>query len=199
VSAGRSSGSSLLEAVVILTLVTLVTGVGVPPLLRAHRSMVLGTAAHHLVSAVRSSRWMSITSGTGHGLHFQRRATGWVWFVVRDGNANGVRIAEVRDGVDPTLSGPHRLAAPAVGIDFGFASGGPFPRVPPASGLLSADEDPIRIGSRDLLAFGPDGGANSGTIYLSDGEREMMAVVIYGVTARLRVRRWRAAAGAWVG
>jgi len=118
---------------------------------------------------------------------------------VRDGNANGLRIADVRDGLDPTVSGPHRLAAAAVGVDFGFAADGPFPRVPPATGMLSADEDPIRIGSTDLLAFGPDGGANSGTIYLSDGGREMMAVVIYGVTARLRVRRWRPAAGAWVG
>lgn len=187
----------MLEAVAILTLVTLVTSVGIPPLLRVKRAITLSTAARQLVTAVRNVRWLSVTSGEGHGLRFERSGDGWVWYVVRDGNGNGLRQSEVGSGTDPTLSGPHRLASSAGGVDFGFASGGPFPRVPPASGSLSDDGDPIRIGSSDLLAFGADGGANSGTIYLSDGQSEMFALVIYGVTARLRLRRWRAVARRW--
>ena len=50
-------------------------------------------------------------------------------------------------------------------------------------------DDPIRIGSTDLLSFGPLGTATSGTLFLTDRHTRLYAVVLYGRTAKIRV--WR--------
>src|SRR6185295_14772541 len=92
-----------------------------------------------------------------------------MWYEVRDDNGNGLRVAEVKKGVDATLSGPHRLEDSVERVTLGFPPIGSIPKIPPDSGTIAGLEDPIRIGSTDLLTFSPLGTASSGTLYVTDG------------------------------
>ena len=104
---------------------------------------------------------------------------------------------EVESGIDPTLSGPHRIEHVASGITFGFPRGGPIPDVPPAQGWINDLDDPIRIGNTSLLAFGPLGTSNSGTLFVTDGSHRLYAVVIYGQTGKVRIMRYATEARRW--
>src|SRR6185295_16708703 len=120
-----------------------------------------------------------------------------MWYEVRDDNGNGLRVAEVKKGVDATLSGPHRLEDSVERVTLGFPPIGSIPKIPPDSGTIAGLEDPIRIGSTDLLTFSPLGTASSGTLYVTDGRNALYAIVLYGKTARLRVWRFDAWRRKW--
>jgi hypothetical protein len=131
-------------------------------------------------------------------LIFSRDGRGWSWYEVEDGNGNGLRTREIRRGTDRTLSGPHRMEDHDSRIKLGFPPGGPFPKIPPGTGWIDGTDDPIRFGRSDLVSFTPLGTGSSGTLYVTDGARQLLGVVLFGPTCRVRVwrfdweeRRWR--------
>jgi hypothetical protein len=159
---------------------------------------VTAAAVREFVAELDALRWKSIATGAGHGMSFRKQPDGWAWFAVRDGNGNGIRTAEIRDGRDPVLSGPHGIGFGS-GVRFGFPPAIVPPAIPPRSGRIDRLDDPIRFGASDLIAFSPRGSASSGTLYLTDGARELYGVVLFGVTGRVRVARYDAATGRWAG
>jgi hypothetical protein len=196
VSAGRT-GLCLSEAVVALAVGSLAALAVVPALERRLGAARAAAGAAHLVTTLQGLRFKSVASGTAYGLLFGRDAAGWRWHVVRDGNANGLRAAEVHAGTDPIVSGPHRLDDVASGTRLGFPPGASIPELPPGTGRLQAPDDPIKIGQTEILAFTPLGSSSSGTLYVTDGRRELYAVVLFGRTVRLRVWRYDAQARQW--
>jgi len=194
----RVRGFSLLEMLVVLVVVALVSAAAVPAVGRMRRAALTAAGARHLAVTLHALRWKSVAEGMAHGMYFAADGSGWSWFVVRDGNGNGLRTAEVLGGTDPTLSGPHRTEDVASGVRLGFPPGGPFPRIPPANGWIDDHDDPIRIGNTSLLSFGPLGTASSGTFYLTDGRERLYAIVLYGKTARVRVWRYEPGSGRWI-
>jgi hypothetical protein len=142
-------------------------------------------------------RAKSIARARAHGLSFQRDALGWHWYEVRDDNGNGLRAAELKKGIDATLSGPHRLEDSVERVTLGFPPLGSIPKVPPGSGTISGLDDPVRLGTTDLLAFSPLGTASTGTLYVTDGGSGLFAIVLYGKTTRLRVWRFDRWSGTW--
>jgi len=190
-------GSSLIELAAGLAILALLAGVVWPKLGELRRSALAAAGARHLAASLHGLRWRAVAGGRAEGMLFARDAAGWSWQRVRDGNGNGLSTAEVEAGVDPTLSGPHRLEEVARGVTLGFPPGGPFPRIPPATGWITGLDDPIRIGNSELLSFGPLGTSSSGTLYLTDTRRRLYAVVLYGQTARVRVWRYDAEAAQW--
>ena len=133
-----------------------------------------------------------------HGLFFEELEGGWAWFVVRDGNGNGLRTSEVRSGTDETLSGPHRLEDHMPGVGLGFPAGCSIPGIPPRRGIIEDLADPVKFGRSNLISFSPLGSSSSGTLYVSDRSHKLYGVVLFGPTARVRVwrfdireRRWK--------
>ena len=183
----RTHGITLLETVVYLVLVSLAAVVVVPALGSMRASALTAAGARHLAVTLHALRWKSVAQGRGHGLYFVRDTMGWCWYEVRDGNGNGLRVAEIANGSDPTLAGPRRLEN----------VGSPIPRVPPSTGWIDDLDDPIRIGNTKLLAFSPSGTSSSGTLYVTDRRERLYAVVLYGMTAKIRVWRYTAASGQW--
>jgi len=184
-----SRGLTLIEMTVALLLLAIIVAASVPTMATLGSSARTTAAARHMVSQLQALRWKSISRARSHGLLFDHDREGWFWTVVQDGNGNGLRTAEVLSGKDLRLSGPHRLSDEIAHTELGFPPGGPFRRIPPASGWISAASDPVRIGQTRLLAFTPLGTASGGTIYVTDGRAGLIGIVLYGRTGRVRV--WR--------
>ena len=182
-------------AIFLLLVAVLVTFPAISALRERGRA---ASGARHMAGEFQRMRWQSVARRKGRGLLFEREGRGWTWRVVEDGNGNGLRTTEVRRGVDPLISGPHRLEDIFEHTKLGFPPGGPFPRIPPKRGTISNTDDPIQFGRSDLIGFSPLGDSSSGTLYVTDGREGLYAVVLFGPTVRVRVWRYDYRGRKWI-
>jgi len=152
-----ADGFSVTELLAVIALAALGLMATIPSAARFRSSALTAAGARELVVTLQSQRWRAAADGRSHGLLFGRDDRGWHWFEARDGNGNGLRTAEIREGIDPTLSGPHRLEDRLSPVRLGFPALDSIPRIPPARGTIRDLDDPVRIGNTDLLAFTPHG------------------------------------------
>lgn len=190
-------GVTLPEILVVLVLIGLAAAIAVPAASRLESQVRTASGARKLAMTFYALRWSSVARGRSQGLMFAHDAQGWYWYAVEDGNGNGLKLAEIANGVDPRRSGPHRLEHDGAGATLGFPPGGPFPKLPPQSGSISDLDDPIKMGNTDLVAFTPLGTASSGTLYVTDRKAGLYAVVLYGRSARVRVWRYDSRGRRW--
>jgi len=193
----RARGFTLTELMAVLALSGIILLITLPTLASMKSEGRVAAGARELAMTMHALRWKSVALSRNHGLLFDRSEHGWIWFVVRDGNGNGMRMAELRAGVDQTLSGPHRIEDRDKGIGFGFPTSGSLPRIPPRRGAIGALDDPVKFGRSDLVSFSPLGSSSSGTVYITDGRHKLYAVVLFGPTARVRVWRFDTRQGEW--
>ena len=195
---GSEQGVTLLELLVATTLAMLVGTAALPAMGHYLSSVRTAAGARLLVVRLQGIRAKSISRGLSHGLLFERDDLGWFWFDIVDGDGDGLRAADLRKGIDRKLSGPHRLGDLLPHVDLGFPLGQSIPRVPPRRGWIRDLQRPVRLGNSSILAFSPLGTSSSGTLYVSDGGRGLMAIVLYGRTGRIRVWRHDAEGERWV-
>ena len=193
----RQEGFSALEALVAVALLGVALSISVPALSALRENGRTAAGARVLATELNRMRWESVARKRGTGLFFERGSRGWGWRVVEDGNGNGLRTAEVRRGVDPTVSGPHYLQDQVEDVRLGFPPGGPFPRIPPRTGNIVDTDDPVQFGRSDIVAFSPLGRSSSGTVYVTDGRRGLFAIVLFGPATRARVWRYDSVGGKW--
>ena len=193
-----ASGLTLLELLVASTVTMLVGVAAFPAMGQLLGSVRTAAATRLLVVQLQGLRAKSISRACSHGLLFERDEQGWFWFEVGDGNGNGLRTEDLREGRDAVLSGPHRLGDLLPHVDLGFPTGLPIRRIPPRSGWIRDLDRPVRLGNTAILSFSPLGTSSSGTLYVSDGGRRLMAIVLYGRTGRIRVWRHDAEVGRWI-
>ena len=119
------------------------------------------------------------------------------WALYRDGDGDGVRSDDITAGTDPRVTPLRRLAHLGAGVRLGF----PPDVVPRDPGdprrRLDRLDDPIRFNRSDIASFDPLGTATPGTLYLTDGRRELLAVRVTSRTGRVRVLRYDAGAERW--
>ena len=187
----RDRGFSLVEALVAVAIV-LVMAATAFPVFRAHFADAhLVGAGQQFKSRFRLACSAAVRSGAYTAIRFERRDDGTVWYAVyRDGDGDGVRSADIKDGKDALVSGPFPLSGGAPGVSVAINPG--IPALPPEHGLLSGD--PVRFGSSDILSFSPLGTATPGTFYLA-GDAGQAAVRVTGGSARVRLMVWRS--GKW--
>jgi hypothetical protein len=191
------AGTSLVETLVVLALALMALAAVAPAAAYLRGEGRAAAGARHLAGRLAAARFKAVATRRGRGLFFEPAGGGWVWWDVEDGNGNGLRVAEIRRAVDRVVAGPHRLEHEVHGAFLGFPPRAAVPRIPPASGALTPPFDPVRFGGASLVAFSPTGAASSGTLYVTDGERGLFGVVLFGPTARLRVWRFDAGARRW--
>src|SRR6187397_1977626 len=97
-SSKSDSGATLAELLMVIVLASVMTAVTVPVTGAALDAERVRQAASFLATRVRASRQQAITGSAGAGLVFDRVGGRWLFRLCVDGNANGVRRAE--------LSGP---------------------------------------------------------------------------------------------
>jgi hypothetical protein len=111
---------------------------------------------------------------------------------VADGNANGVRTTEIRDGTDPAIGPTERLCEKFAGVSFALMAD-----TPDADGQMGTGQDGVRIGSARILTMSSDGTATSGTLYIR-GRQSQYVVRILGVTGRTRVLHYQPQTRTWI-
>jgi prepilin-type N-terminal cleavage/methylation domain-containing protein len=193
----HTRGSSLLEVLLVMAILGVLAGLGVPNLLEASRRQRLDLAAAELRSSMYLARALAIRHGVNAAVKFQVVDGKLAFALFRDGDGDGVMNADIRAGIDPPHGTVHFVLVAGTDIRFGFPPGR-APRDPgDPSRRLDRLDDPIRFNSSDLASFDPWGGATPGTAYLTNGH-DLLALRIPGRSSRVRkiaydpvLERWR--------
>src|SRR5437867_2637992 len=194
--AGRCEGGfSLTEAALALVLLGLVLAAATPALFAALSRGRVAAAARDLEQQMARLRSEAIASHHDVAMRLTWSGGRYQYAFYADGDGDGVRSNDIASGRDPLIGEPHDLPDRYEGIDFGLLPEA-IPEVPPGSGVLPPGSDPVRFGRSDIITFTPRGTSSSGTLYLSDGQATVAAVVVYGATGRLRL--WRFDRDRWV-
>jgi prepilin-type N-terminal cleavage/methylation domain-containing protein len=193
----REHGFTLAELMAALAIAAILLLITLPTIASMRIEGRVAAGARELAMTFHALRWQSVAKNRNHGLLFDRSENGWIWFLVQDGNGNGLRTAELRTGVDITLSGPHSIEESDGLVKLGFPATGRLPAIPPRRGAIAELDDPVKFGRSNLVSFSPLGSSSSGTLYLTDGRHKLYAVVLFGPTARVRVWRYDLREGVW--
>lgn len=185
----RQSGTTLIEGMVAVAIAGLALAVSLPYLHEARRGAGLDTLARRLAAAAHRCRLLAIDRRHNVGLVFAEGADGWRYAAAEDGDGDGVSRRDVAAGIDPVLGAEVRFESLCEGARLGIPEGWEVPD-PAGRGRLRPG-DGLKAGSSDIISFTSLGNATSCTLYINDGRNRMLAVRIYGATARVRVLEWR--------
>jgi Tfp pilus assembly protein FimT len=173
------AGRTYLELALMLCLMATAFGIGMPRAWRLTEEYKLRGASLYMRSLMRQVRAKAAAENRYAGIVFEDIDGDPVLAVHLDGNGNGIRRREVASGVDGRIGDPRRLSEIFSGVRYGqppSGSGSGFPG--------------LRIGRSDILSFSPLGQSTSGTVFLSNRFGSVHAVVVFGATGRVRVRRY---------
>jgi prepilin-type N-terminal cleavage/methylation domain-containing protein len=185
-----AKGYTLAELLAVLAVLALAVAVALPAAAEIRASGRTAAGARAMAVLFSAERWKSVARGHALGLQFRKVGSRWTYREASDGNGNGLRSAEIARGVDTITGEETSIDAVVPGVVFGLPPGGPYPEAPPGTDLLTDEDDPVRFGRSTIVSFGPSGTATSGTLYVTDGNAALCAVVLFGPTSRLRVWRW---------
>jgi hypothetical protein len=150
-------------------------------------------AARYLQGRIMDARMHAVRRGARVGLRFEPIAGDYRFAEYVDGNANGLRTAEIAAGIDREVVPRQFLRDQFPRVVFGLQA-----NVPDVDGTRAASAtDGVRIGSSRILTLGPDGTATSGTVYIH-GRRRQYAVRVLGATGRSRMLRFEPGTGRWM-
>ena len=174
-----------------LGILAIVVTLAVSPALAWAKRQRLEGAVRLLSMELAAARWGALATGQATGLVFRREENGDIfWVTYRDGDGDGLGSQDLAAGIDYPLGPARSLSRLAPGVRFGILDAITVPRLPPQSGALTRRWDPIKFGSSDMAVFSPLGSATAGSLYLHDGSN-MTALVVNGVTGRLRLFRFQ--------
>jgi prepilin-type N-terminal cleavage/methylation domain-containing protein len=186
-----SSGFTLLEVLLVTSIVATLAMVSIPVTAGALDEIRTAMAARYLEGRIMHARATAVKRSTRVALRFEPVDGDYRFGEFFDGNGNGVRSHEIAAGLDPEIAPSRRLSDFFPGIVFGVQPG-----VRDVDGAPMTTADGLRIGAIRLLTLGPDGTATSGTLYIR-GRRGQYAVRILGATGRTRVLRFHRSTGQW--
>jgi prepilin-type N-terminal cleavage/methylation domain-containing protein len=188
-----SAGLTLIELMLTLAIGATVTGIAIPLANDAIDEIRTASAARYIATRIGSVRLDAVRHSQATALRFEVADGGEYRFTpMADGNGNGVRSTEIRDGTDQAVGPPERLCEKFAGVSFGLMA-----EAPDADGQWGTGEEGVRIGSARILTMSSDGTATSGTLYIR-GRRSQYAVRILGVTGRTRVLHYQPQTRTWI-
>ena len=183
------SGHSLVEALVAITVLCLVAAMAAPSVLAARDDERARSAADYVASLFHLARIQALKRHVNVALRFEPDGDGFRYAMFADGNHNGVRSADIDEGVDPRIRETERVDQQCPGVAFAIDT-----LARPVEGDNSS---PIQLGRSRMVSFSPLGTSSSGTVYLLGRGRRQFAVRILGPTGRIRTLEYNYAAHAW--
>ncbi len=192
------AGFNLMEMTLSMAILTTLLAIGLPPISNWASGLRVELAAGEMTSVLHLARIYSIRHHAKVAVKFSTDSDGVVSHALfSDGDGDGVRNADIRNGVDPLLRSARRLSHLGKRIRFGFPKG----RAPVDPGnprqRLTRLHDPIRFNRSDLAVFNPSGTATPGTIYLTDGKRHLVAVRVNNRSGKITVLHYDTTAEVW--
>ncbi len=196
---GNPVGATLLEVLFATSIAATVAGVAVPAMTNAIDDLRTAAAARYVAGRLGSARLDAVRHARSTALRFDADGAGpdgrerdYTFVAIADGNGNGVRSAEIRDGIDRPLGSPERLMDKFQGVRFAL-----MPESSDVDGGNGTGTDGVRLGSAQILTMSADGTSSSGTLYIR-GRRSQYAVRVLGVTGRVRMLQYQAGTGTWI-
>lgn len=187
----RDQGFQLVELLVTLAILSVALTLTVPSLERLTTRLRVEMGAREVMTALRQARFLALRHSARVAVKFRVEPGGRVSYTLhRDGDGDGVLNADIDSGVDPQVLPPRILHHFGRRVRFGFPPGS-APRDPGDSRRrLERLDDPIRFNRSDLASFSPLGGSTPGSLYLTDGRDELVAVRVYGRTGKVKLLRY---------
>jgi prepilin-type N-terminal cleavage/methylation domain-containing protein len=184
-------GVSLLELLIVVTVALILAGFALPTTAAAIDEGRGRQAAAFVAGRLRDAKQQAVTRTAAAGLVFDFTGGRWTFRLCVDRNASGLRRADLRVNKDTCVDGPVDVAGlfPGVSVAVDGSIRGPEGDAP--------SSDPVRFGASDLASFSPSGGCTAGSIFIRSARGAQYAVRVAGVTGRLRVLRYDAAARTW--
>jgi type II secretory pathway pseudopilin PulG len=188
---GRDEGTTLIELLVALVLVVALAGLAMPATAASIDSSRARQAAEFVAARLRFAKQQSVFRSASMGLVFDRAGDRWTFQVCADGNANGLRRAELAHGPDRCVEGPYDLEVmfPGVKVAVDGTIRGPDGE--------AGSSDAVRFGRSDLASFSPSGGCTAGSLFVRSAKGAQFVIRVGGVTGRTRVLRYDSAARIW--
>jgi type II secretory pathway pseudopilin PulG len=186
-------GYSLLEMLVVVTLVIIVSGMAVPIMSSVVDHARTAAAARYLAGKLMLNRMDAVKRSTFVALRFEPKEGRYQFRTFVDGNGDGLRAADVTRNIDLPHGLSEALDYHFPGVSFGISEG-----VLPVSPDEELNGDPIRIGRSEFLSFSPFGSATSGTLYIRGRPKHQYAVRILGVTGRITILRFDFTRRRWI-
>ena len=188
-----TDGYSFLELIFVLGLIASVVATATLQLMLTVDDVRAAAAARFVAAKLQETRMNAIARSADVGLEFVSTPKGYTYAAYMDGNRNGVRTADIRGGVDGSLTTAERLADRFSGVDFGVLPG--LPSVDPGSSPPGSD--PVKLGTSNILTFTPFGTSSAGSLYVR-GRRDLQYVIrIFSETGKTRVLRFDSRARQW--
>jgi Tfp pilus assembly protein FimT len=189
--ADQTRGVSFVETTVVMCVGVILTSLALPMAGAVVDEGRARQAAAFVAARLRDAKQRAVTRTASAGLVFDLSDGRWLFNVCMDGNANGLRRADVRNGTDACPGAAIDLAAlfPGVTVASDTSIRGPDNDPPSA--------DPVRFGASDIASFSPSGGCTAGSVFLRSTKGARYAVRIAGTTGRLRVLRYDTGARIW--
>jgi type II secretory pathway pseudopilin PulG len=189
----RKSGYSLIELLFVMSAAATASGIAIPPLLTALDDYRTAGAVRYLTTRIQRTRLEAISRSTNAAMQFVQVGTGFSYGTYIDGNGDGVRTLDIRNGIDRPLGAIERIPDNFTGVDFGVLPG--LPAVD--SGTAPPGADPIKLGSSNLLSYSPTGTSSSGSVYIRGRKTAQYVIRILGDTGRTRVLKFDARSRQW--
>ncbi len=190
---GGSRGAALVDLLFTCGVAAAIAAIAVPAVHATRDRDAARMAARYLANRLQVVRLEALRRNVTVAMRFDPVAIGR-FGPYMDGDADGVRQADVDDGVDQALSAEGLLTDVFDSVTFRIPRDVPDPD---GAGTLTSGSDPLRIGASTFLSFSPIGSATSGTIYLAAANGPQMAVRVMGATGRMRVLWFDLASQQW--
>lgn len=188
--AGLPAGTSLIELIVALGIVSLAAIMSAPVFATSADAGRAREAAQFMASQCRAARMESVARNTTSSLVFDTVNARWRFRRCVDGNGNGMRRADITSGKDTCL-----VSTDVADLFFGVRVDVPAGLPDPDGG--ASTNGAVRFGSSDIASFSPLGTASAGTLYLRSDRGAQYAVRVAGTTGRVRVLRYEAISRSW--
>lgn len=188
-SRAYQKGISFVEMAVVLLLLSMFVILCFPQFSNIILKARLNGALQEIALLLREKKIMALSEECGVGLCFEQKGAGYTYRIYRDGNSNGIRRQDIEDGIDSPITETLDISERYRDVTFSILSTPGIPELPPGGEMLAPGGDPIRFSS-DILAFSPAGTSSSGSLYLTVGDRFMVALKLFGPTGRIRKFRY---------
>jgi type II secretory pathway pseudopilin PulG len=185
-------GYSLIEVVFVAGLVVTLSAVALPNIQRALDEFRTVGAVRYMAARLERTRAEALARSADVALRFVDEGITYRYAVYVDGNANGVRTADISSGEDRLASHEERLSDQFAGVDLGVV-----PELPGVDSGAPPGVDPIKLGSGNMATFTPDGTATPGSLYVLGPRGLQFTIRIVGETGRTRILRFDSRNRTW--
>jgi type II secretory pathway pseudopilin PulG len=191
-----NNGVSLIEAVLVLAVVTIIVTAALPNLGEIRGAAALGAVSSRLKGLLFRCRAYAILNSRATAVVFEHRDDGsWRCFIAVDGDGDGIRTRDIHGLIDPVVGEVLHLDGSGAGLGILQDE---FVPDPSGRGRLRGNlDDPVRAGRGNIITFTPRGTATPASIYLTDHRARMRVLRVYGGTGRVVSRAWRSGWPKW--